>query len=304
MWSIIATWKMAYQGVCKAAEMLDEGSCAGDAVVAAVQMVEAEPSFTSVGLGGLPNEEGTIQLDGAYMDGATLRFGAVGAVENIASAVELARNISETEFNCLLVAGGAGKEALRQGMQPIDLSTKKSQEEYRKRLNHRDETLSSYNDHDTVGVVGRDQDGHLVAATSTSGLFMKKDGRLGDSPIIGSGFYADDEIGAAAATGVGEDIMKGCLSYEVVRLMKDGIAPQKAAEKAVFELSEKLRCRIGKANSISVVCMNKQGEWGVGTNCPFAFVAADAEHEAKVFYAEVNQGKVVIREVRKDDQVD
>ena len=233
MWSLIATWKMAYDGVCQGAEMLKQGINVKDAVEKTVQIVEAEPSFTSVGFGGLPNEEGTIQLDGAFMDGATLRFGAVGAVENIASPVHLARLLSENEFNCQLVGKGAKKEAQRLGLQQIDLSTELSNSTYLKRKEEMNQELRSYNDHDTVGVVGLDQSGHLVAATSTSGLFMKKDGRVGDSPIIGSGFYADDEIGAAAATGVGEDIMKGCLSYEIVRLMKEGDSPQKAAEKAV-----------------------------------------------------------------------
>ena len=85
-----------------------------------------------------------------------------------------------------------------------------------------------------------DDSGKMTAATSTSGLFMKKKGRVGDSPIIGSGFYVDSQIGGASATGLGEDLMKGCISYEIVRLMAQGMHPQKACEKAVFELEQKL----------------------------------------------------------------
>lgn len=304
MWAMIATWKMAYEGVCEGAQMLSKGMGAKEAVLKTVQRVEENPTFTSVGYGGLPNENGIVQLDGAFMDGETLKFGAVGSVENIASPIELAQKLSENEFNCLLVGEGAKKEALRLGMKPVDLSTSLSQTMYEQRKEKKDQKLSSYNDHDTVGVVCLDEKGHLVSATSTSGLFMKKDGRVGDSPIIGSGFYADDEIGAAAATGVGEDIMKGCISYEIVRLMKAGLSPQQAAEKAVFELNEKLIRRIGQAHSISVVCMNKKGEWGVGTNCPFAFVVADQDHEAKPYYAEPVSGTLVIREIKNTDQVD
>lgn len=304
MWSIIATWKMAYEGVCEGASLLGAGSSAKKAVIKAVKNVESNPFLSSVGVGGLPNEEGTVQLDGAFMDGETLKFGAVASVENIASPVELAQKLSENEFNCLLVGNGAKKEAIRLGMDPVDLSIPSSLEAYKKRKRDADQQLHSYNDHDTVGVVCLDQKGHLISATSTSGLFMKKDGRVGDSPIIGSGFYADDEIGAAAATGVGEDIMKGCLCYEIVRLMKDGLSPQQAAEKAVFELNDKLIRRIGKAHSISVVCMNKEGEWGVGTNCPFAFSVADENHKPKVYYAEAENGTVKIREISSTDLVD
>ena len=113
----------------------------------------------------------------------------------------------------------------------------------------------------------------MTAATSTSGLFMKKKGRVGDSPIIGSGFYVDSQIGGASATGLGEDLMKGCISYEIVRLMAQGMHPQKACEKAVFELEQKLIKRRGHAGDFSVVAMNKDGEFGVASNIEaFSFV--------------------------------
>src|SRR5690606_38630553 len=107
----------------------------------------------------------------------------------------------------------------------------------------------------------------------TSGLFMKKRGRTGDSPLSGSGFYVDSEIGGATATGLGEDIMKGCISYEIVRLMKDGYTPQEAADKAVYELNKLLVDRRKEAGDISVVCINNKGEFGVATNIEgFSFV--------------------------------
>jgi N4-(beta-N-acetylglucosaminyl)-L-asparaginase len=110
-------------------------------------------------------------------------------------------------------------------------------------------------------MVSLDLKGHMATATSTSGLFMKRRGRVGDSPLSGSGFYVDSSIGGASATGLGEDIMKGCLSYEVVRLMKEGMSPQAAAERAVYLFTDYLSERNGKAGAMSVIAMNNQGEW-------------------------------------------
>src|SRR5690606_10503834 len=122
--------------------------------------------------------------------------------------------------------------------------------------------LSPYDGHDTVGMVALDSRNSMAAGTSTSGLFMKKRGRVGDSPLSGSGFYVDSEIGGATATGLGEDIMKGCVSYEIVRLMKEGYTPQGAADKAVAELNDLLIKKRKKAGDISVVCINNKGEFG------------------------------------------
>ncbi len=127
----------------------------------------------------------------------------------------------------------------------------------------------------------------MSVATSTSGLFMKKRGRLGDSPIIGSGFYCDSETGAATATGVGEDLMKGCTSYEIVRRMAQGMTPQQAADSVVCELEDKLMSRFDRAGDLSVVCMNRRGEFGAATNIKtFSFVVASATQPLTVFCAE------------------
>ena len=127
----------------------------------------------------------------------------------------------------------------------------------------------------------------MSVATSTSGLFMKKRGRLGDSPIIGSGFYCDSQIGAATATGVGEDLMKGCTSYEIVRRMAQGMTPQQAADSVVFELEDNLMSRFGRVGDLSVVCMNNRGEFGAATNIKtFTFTVATASQPLTVYLAE------------------
>ncbi|KAI3489481.1 hypothetical protein L1887_46527 [Cichorium endivia] len=188
------------------------------AVVDAVAAVEDFPFYKSVGYGGLPTENGEVELDAAYMDGDTLAFGAVGNLVDIANPVRVAQALSRQRYNSLLVGQGAREWALSQGFADKTMLTDRAMQHYRKRCRETlDKGLSPYDGHDTVGVIGLDKQGSMSVATSTSGLFMKKRGRLGDSPIIGSGFYCDSETGAATATGVGEDLMKGCTSYEIVR---------------------------------------------------------------------------------------
>lgn len=220
MWGIIATWRMALEGVTESASALAAGKPVAPAVVDAVAAVEDFPFYKSVGYGGLPTENGEVELDAAYMDGDTLAFGAVGNLVDIANPVRVAHALSRQRYNSLLVGQGAREWALSQGFADKTMLTDRAMQHYRKRCRETlDKGLSPYDGHDTVGIIGLDKQGSMSVATSTSGLFMKKRGRLGDSPIIGSGFYCDSETGAATATGVGEDLMKGCTSYEIVRRM-------------------------------------------------------------------------------------
>jgi isoaspartyl peptidase/L-asparaginase-like protein (Ntn-hydrolase superfamily) len=171
--------------------------------------------------------------------------------------------LSRQRYNSLLVGQGAREWALSQGFADKTMLTDRAIQHYRKRCRETlDKGLSPYDGHDTVGIIGLDKQGSMSVATSTSGLFMKKRGRIGDSPIIGSGFYCDSETGAATATGVGEDLMKGCTSYEIVRRMAQGMSPQQAADSVVFELEDKLMSRFGRVGDLSVVCMNNKGEFG------------------------------------------
>ena len=119
---------------------------------------------------------------------------------------------------------------------------------------------------------------------------MKKPGRVGDSPLSGSGFYVDSEIGGAAATGLGEDLMKGCLSYEIVRLMGEGLKPQDACDKAVYEFHDKLTARYGKAGAFSLIAMNPKGEWGVATNVEFTFSVGNDKENPQIFIANIGSG--------------
>jgi len=148
----------------------------------------------------------------------------------------------------------------------------------------KEQDIKPYSGHDTVGMVCLDSNGKMTSATSTSGLFMKHAGRVGDSPISGSGFYVDSKVGGASATGLGEDVMKGCIAYEIVRLMKEGFHPQEACQKAVNSFDQELRERRGKAGDMSLIAMNNQGQWGVATNIEnFSFVVA-TKNEAPTVY--------------------
>ena len=271
MWGIIATWRMAVEGISKASQVLAEGGDAGDAIEIAVREVEDFPYYKSVGYGGLPNEEMEVELDAAFMDGDTLDIGAVAAIKDYANPVSIARRLSKEKVNNLLVGEGAEKFAHKEGFE-----------------------IKPYSGHDTVGMVCLDTHGKMTSATSTSGLFMKKAGRVGDSPISGSGFYVDSKVGGASATGLGEDVMKGCVAYEIVRLMKDGMHPQAACEKAVNMFDLELKERRGQAGDMSLVAMNNKGEWGVATNIEgFSFAVATADQEPIVYLTENKDGKCI-----------
>ena len=240
MYGIIATWRMALEGITKADEMLKNHGDAGDAIVEAVKAVEDFPYYKSVGYGGLPNEEMIVELDAAYMNGNTLSVGCVGAIKDFANPVEIARKLSHEKVNNFLVGAGAEKYASKNGFERKNMLTERAEIHYHNRLKEMTQEIKPYSGHDTVGMVCLDENAKMTSATSTSGLFMKRSGRVGDSPVSGSGFYVDSEVGGASATGLGEDVMKGCVSYEIVRMMKEGMHPQAACEKAVNTFSKEL----------------------------------------------------------------
>ncbi len=266
MWGMIATWRMALEGVEKASSLLKENGSCFDALETAVKAVEDFPFYKSVGYGGLPNEEMEVELDAAFMNGTTLDFGAVAALRDFANPISIARSLSKEPVNNLLVGDGAAKYAAVNGFERKNMLTERAKHYYEKRCKELSQTDRPYDGHDTVGVVSLDHNSEMCAGTSTSGLFMKRRGRVGDSPICGSGCYVDSEIGGASATGLGEDLMKGCISYEIVRRMKEGMTPQEACETAVNMLDERLRKQRGSAGDLSVVAMNAKGEWGCATN--------------------------------------
>lgn len=295
MWGIIATWRMAKEGLDQAIEILSKDGFAGDAIETAIKAVEDFPFYKSVGYGGLPNEDMEVELDAAYMNGTNFDIGMVGAIKDFANPISVARSLSKFKANNLLVGLGAEAYAHKNGFERKNMLTDRAKIHYHNRVKElKDTELSPYSGHDTVGMVSLDSDGNMVSGTSTSGLFMKKKGRVGDSPIIGSGLYVDSKVGGASATGLGEDLMKGVASYEVVRLMKDGMSPQDAVEKVTFDLDRELIERRGQAGDISIVCMNNKGEWGVASNIEnFSFAVATEKQENTVYTTRREGNKMI-----------
>lgn len=301
MWGIIATWTMAQDGINKASELLNKGVNCTDSMVQAIKDVEDCPFYKSVGYGGLPNEDGIVELDAGYMNGTDLSVGAVGAIYDIESPIEVAVSLSKSNVNNILVGKGATLYAIKNGFKQKNMLSDRAYKLYQKRLEEEKKELKPYIGHDTVGMVCLDQDQHMCAGTSTSGLFMKKEGRIGDSPVVGSGFYCDEEIGGATATGLGEDLMKGCISYEIVSLMKRGLSPQEACDIAVSELNDKLARKRQKAGDLSVVAMNNKGEWGVATNIDnFSFAVSTSNQETTVYFCKHENGKTTYEQASKE----
>ena len=267
MWGMIATWRMALEGIQKVTPNLEAGGTAGDAIEGAIKEVEDFPYFKSVGYGGLPNEEMEVELDAAYLDGSTFDFGAVCALKQFANPISVARALSAYKVNNVLVGDGAAAFAKAHHFEEKDMLTDRAKIHFHNRLKDIErEQLTPYAGHDTVGMVGLDASGDMVAGTSTSGL------------------YVDSTIGGATSTGLGEDLMKGVISYEIVRLMKEGLSPQKACEKAVSDLAERLKRTRGETGDISVVAMNAKGDFGAASNIEnFSFVVATSTLAPTVF---------------------
>ena len=287
---MVATWKMAWDGVKKGQEVLRAGGSVHQAIIEAVKMVEDDPEYHSVGYGGLPNYNGEVELDAAYMDGDTLGYGGIMGVKNLKNPIEVAFDLCHYKRNCLLAAAGAEEYARKKGYAFCDMLTEEAYLRYSRQTKQMDmEKLEAYGGHDTVCVIGKSGD-TMSCGVSTSGLFMKLPGRVGDSPVIGSGCYADSEVGAAAATGVGEDIMKGCLSFSVVEKLRQGVPVQQACETALREHMERLGRSGHRPGSISLIAMDREHNIGAATNKKaFPFVVGDLERNT-VLYAAVNEG--------------
>jgi N4-(beta-N-acetylglucosaminyl)-L-asparaginase len=233
----------------RAHELLAAGTDPVDAVVAGVGLVEADPEDQSVGLGGLPNADGVVQLDASVMHGPSHRAGAVAALEGIVHAAQVALLVLKRTDHVLLVGAGAKRFALEHGFPEQNLLTPASREAW---LRWR-ATLSADDDHlgpdqaletqgaleipytdGTIHCSAVTAGGDLGACTTTSGLSWKIPGRVGDSPLVGAGMYCDNAVGAAGATGRGEAVIENCGGYAIVRELEAGLSPT-AACLAVLE---------------------------------------------------------------------
>ena len=266
MWSTISTWPFSLQAVKKAAEILENGGNAVDAAEAGIRLVESDPTVDSVARGGWLNANGELELDAAFMNGDTLRVGAVAAVKGFEHPVTIARAVMEKSRHNILVGKGAEEFADKMGIERADeerMILPAARKLYEENIAKINEEIKG---HDTIGLIALDENGTIVCATSTSGASMKTPGRVGDSPIIGSGFYAQSGVGAAVATGLGEDIMRTCCCFRVVSLMEAGLTPQEAVEKAIADSTKIIQNTGYYCDNIAIVCMNAKGEVGASCN--------------------------------------
>lgn len=247
-----------------------------DAVVEGAAAVERDPQVLSVGYGGLPNRDGEVELDAAVMEGSRLSAGAVAGVRGVLPAIYLARDVMRHTPHLMLVGDGAVRFALQQGYEPQQLLTAESlrrwQEWRRQRTAPKEVSTerSPAEAHDTVGVLGWNA-GHLVVACTTSGLAWKMPGRVGDSPIVGAGLYADNEAGAAVCTGVGEEIWRFALASRVVEAMRAGYSAQQACQRSVEFMLRRLP--EVAAHQCAVIAIRADGEFGLAATQPERFEA-------------------------------
>lgn len=266
----VATWNFGLPACKKSMETLVQTGSILDAIELGVQVAEADPEIDSVGLGGAPNAAGVVQLDASFMDGATHRAGSVAGLENYPHPISVARRVMEKTKHVLLVGDGAAEFAQRQGFQKSQLLTDKQRQKWEtwKAKQPIDDSVPPPN-HDTIALVGMDSTGHLAGGCSTSGLAYKISGRVGDSPIIGSGLYVDGDVGAAGATGIGENVMRYCGSFLIVEFMRAGMAPEAACRAAIERISKHDRKAPADLH-INFLAIDKQGRWGAaGTDAEF-----------------------------------
>lgn len=287
-WAVVATWRFSLPGVELCAPLLSAGGSAFDAAEQAARMVEDDPDVTTVGSFSFPNAMGEIELDAGFMRGRDLALGCVLGLQGYANPVSVARKVMEACPHTVLIGRGAEDFAAAHGFPRAILVNDAMRAAWDKKRREAQKPSG----HDTVGVAALDTAGEVAAATSTSGLAMKLRGRVGDSALVGSGLYADSDVGAAAATGVVEDIMRGCTSFVAMELMRGGMHPQQAAEEAVRRTHRRIARHRGDVGNIAVVCMNRAGQFGGAANHE-GFTYAGASWEREPAYYEIKAEDIV-----------
>lgn len=279
------------RGVAKAYKQLGKGADPLDAIIAGVNIQEMDPEDQSVGLGGLPNEEGIVQLDASCMHGPTKRAGSVASLEGIATPSLVAKAVMDYTNHIMLVGPGAKRFALSMGFKEENLLTEQSRQDWlrwKARLNPSDNWL----DHDddikikfytgTINMCAVTANGDLASVTSTSGLSWKIPGRIGDSPIIGAGQYCDNTVGAAGSTGRGESNIMTCGAFLTVEFMRAGMTPRdacrKTLERALAMTEPRLLDDKGRPKyQLNFYAVAKDGSYGGAAFYPAQFSVADAK---------------------------
>jgi isoaspartyl peptidase/L-asparaginase-like protein (Ntn-hydrolase superfamily) len=258
---VISTWDHGIPANEAAWKILSAGGKAIDAVEAGVKVPEADPKVKSVGYGGYPDVDGRLTLDASIMD-ENQQCGSVACLEHIMHPISVARLVMEKTRHVMLVGDGALEFALQQGFKKENLITPESLKEWQELKEELKQKRSIVNieNHDTISMLAIDAEGNMSGSCTTSGAAVKMHGRVGDSPIIGAGLFVDNTVGAACATGVGEEVIKQAGSAMVVELMRSGMEPEQACREIVKRI-----LRVNKDHSdlqVGFLALRKDGAVG------------------------------------------
>ncbi|MFT3825297.1 MAG: N(4)-(beta-N-acetylglucosaminyl)-L-asparaginase [Chitinophagaceae bacterium] len=274
---VISTWDFGKAANAEAWKILSNKGRALDAVEAGVRIPEADPAVRSVGYGGLPDRDGRVTLDSCIMD-EHYNCGSVMCLEYIKHPVSVARMVMEKTPHIILAGEGALRFALANGFQKENLLTPESEhdwKEWMKSSNYSpvknienqlydketDPMPGGTKNHDTIGMLAIDHTGNMSGACTTSGLAYKMQGRVGDSPVIGAGLYVDTTVGAATATGVGEEVIRIVGAHLIVELMRQGKKPEAACKEAVERIISRNPAK-AKEIQVGFLALSKTGEFG------------------------------------------
>ena len=233
---VVSTWDHGLLANRVSWDILAAGGESLDAVEEGVRVVESDPNIRTVGMGGYPDRDGIVTLDACIMDYES-NCGSVAFLRDIINPISVARKVMEETPHVMLVGQGAKNFALKQGFKETNLLTDLSRKEWNSwKISSKYESIINIENHDTISSLALSGDGRLAGACTTSGSAYKMHGRVGDSPIIGAGLFLDNQVGAAAATGLGEAVIKSSGSAMVVEAMRNGASPQDACENVILRI--------------------------------------------------------------------
>jgi len=267
---VVSTWPFGKPSNDAALKIMLDGGSILDAVERGIWVTEDAAPNKSVGLGGSPNAAGFVQLDSCIMFGPGHKAGSVAAIEGIRHPISAARRVMEKTPHVMLAGEGARVFALEQGLESIPVDDREFYEKWREKRSA--QPPKKPENHDTIALLALGADGTVAGGCSTSGLAGKLPGRVGDSPILGSGLYVDNDIGAAGATGVGENVMRYCATFMIVEFMRQSLSPHEAIVKTIQ--------RIVKSEGrddlhINFIALDKHGRYGAaGTDSSFKYAVA------------------------------
>lgn len=258
---IVSTWPFGKAGNDEALKTLTNKGSLLDAVEQGIRLVESDESNRSVGISGLPNAAGVVQQDACIMHGPGHKAGSVAAIEGILHPISVARRVMEKTPHVMLVGDGARQFALKEGLAAVETNSRELHQKWHQQKSAAPAEERPDDNHDTVALLILGAEGNLAGGCSTSGWGGKLPGRVGDSPIIGSGLYLDNEVGAAGATGLGENVMRYCASFMVVEFMRQGLHPEEACLKTIARIAA-IDPRSPEDLQINFVALDRKGRFG------------------------------------------